>query len=96
MASRRKPACMTMPAEDEVILRSVLLSDEEEPKVSARAEISKITVLWQHWSPRLKSVVRSDVAKLVPSGGDVSAAVLAGYSQRLAAAALRDLGRTVV
>lgn len=95
MAPRAKPACMTLPVEDTQILRSILLSDDEERKIDARKEISKITVLWQHWSPRLKSVVRSDVEKLVPAGGDVSAALIAGYGQRIAAAALRDLGRTV-
>lgn len=96
MAPRAKPACMTVPVEDAEILRSILLSDDEEKKIDARKEISKITVLWQHWSPRLKSVVRSDVEKLVPAGGDVAVAVIAGYSQRIAAAALRDLGRTVL
>lgn len=96
MAPRAKPACMSLPAEDAQILRGILLSDDEDKKIDARKEISKITVLWQHWSPRLKSVVRSDVEKLVPAGGDAAAALIAGYSQRIAAAALSDLGRTVI
>lgn len=96
MRPRAKPACMTVPAEDTEILKSILLGSDDAKKVDARQQVAKITILWQHWSPRLKSAVRSDVSRLVPDGADPSAAVLAGYSISVAAAALRDIGRKVV
>lgn len=93
MATRPKPACITSTPDDAAMLASILFGSDEEKKADARKEVSKITVLWQHWSPRLKSAVRSDIASLIPEGADLTPAVMYGYSEGLSRTALRDLGR---
>jgi hypothetical protein len=93
MAQRPKPACMTAAPEDAAVLASILFGTNEETKTGARNQVSRITVLWQHWSPRLKSAIRSDVAALVPEGSDITLAVAGGYSDRLVRVVMRDIGR---
>lgn len=93
MAPRTKPACISTAPDDAAILASTLFGSDDERKIEARKQVSKITVLWQHWSPRLKTAVRWDIANLVPESSDLTAATLAGYSEQLARIALRDLGR---
>lgn len=93
MAPRAKPACISTAPDDAAIIASTLFGSDDERKIEARKQVSKTTVLWQHWSPRLKSAIRSDIQNLVPEGSDLTAATIAGYSEKLARIVLRDIGR---
>lgn len=93
MAPRAKPACISTAPDDAAILASTLFGSDDERKIEARKQVSRTTVLWQHWSPRLKTAIRLDIGNLIPEGSDIAAATLAGYSAQLARTVLRDLGR---